>query len=525
MRIRDALRQNHTSGTPAPPAFARLTPPIVQHLLSKEREHMTNDRLRPYNDHLRSLVLGTGAEVLRLSTPAYEMISKGGDKCIDGIHYTDVVADAEVELVLNEVCNAAVYAGEMHDKTTCCVPYPLPAWREALTLVVFVIIGPLALLYRTLCPSATPHAYVAPLVPGQKLAFALSMMCLAIWYCYIADRTPVFMKTAKYYSTYDFVVMNIIWLVPSLMTFKQEKDSSFLNRFQTDEWKGWMQYIILVYHYTGGSSIIPIYSFVRILVSSYLFMTGYGHFTFFYKKADFSFPRIAKVLVRLNVLSVLLAYATGNDTAFYYFGPLVSYWFMVIYATMAILPSWNTNTPLLLVKMAATNAASVALFNVAWIRDAFFDTMKLTLGITWDSRESGFRLALDQYVVHVGMLTALLVIRLQAGDAGDLLKDPVRFGWWRRLAVGASALAWIAYFAFWSVEGGAVTKEANNAIHPYVSPVMVLAFAVLRNGGEWARARTSVFMRWVGLFSLETFVLQYHLFLAVDTRGLLVVVP
>ncbi|EEY14850.1 CAS1 domain-containing protein [Verticillium alfalfae VaMs.102] len=47
-----------------------------------------------------------------------------------------------------------------------------------------------------------------------------------------------------------------------------------------------------------------IYIFVRLLVAAYLFQTGYGHTTFFLVKKDFSFKRMASVMLRLNLLKV-----------------------------------------------------------------------------------------------------------------------------------------------------------------------------------------------------------------------------
>ncbi|KAB7494947.1 hypothetical protein Anas_12223 [Armadillidium nasatum] len=52
-----------------------------------------------------------------------------------------------------------------------------------------------------------------------------------------------------------------------------------------------MQIIILIYHITGASSQIPIYMHVRILVSSYLFMTGFGNFCYYWQGGELTFRR------------------------------------------------------------------------------------------------------------------------------------------------------------------------------------------------------------------------------------------
>lgn len=71
---------------------------------------------------------------------------------------------------------------------------------------------------------------------------ALASFGFAIAYMFIADRTTVFLKEQKAYNPWVFGILMVGWLVAGcLTTVKRDKDMGFLNREQTDEWKGWMQ--------------------------------------------------------------------------------------------------------------------------------------------------------------------------------------------------------------------------------------------------------------------------------------------
>ena len=109
--------------------------------------------------------------------------------------------------------------------------------------------------------------------------------------------------------------------IVGLFFSEEAKGTRLLHRDQTDEWKGdsyesrnlgtikpfrpylyfqlgWMQLVILIYHYTGASkNSIPIYMFIRVLVSSYVFLNGFGHFFYVWLKGDTGIKRFLQVLI------------------------------------------------------------------------------------------------------------------------------------------------------------------------------------------------------------------------------------
>nr|CEG05701.1 unnamed protein product [Fusarium clavum] len=132
----------------------------------------------------------------------------------------------------------------------------------------------------------------------------------------------------------------------------QDQDGPFLSGNQTEEWKGWMLCFIMVYRWTETSKAsISIYILFRLCVAAHLFQTGYGHTHYFIRTDDFSFARVAAILLRLNTLACALAYFMNTDYMFYHAASCASLWFLVVYATMAIRKQYNSKLQLLLTKV------------------------------------------------------------------------------------------------------------------------------------------------------------------------------
>lgn len=274
-----------------------------------------------------------------------------------------------------------------------------------------------------------------------------------------------------------------------------------------------MQVLILLYHYMGGSENLSLYKVIRILVASYLFMTGYGHTAFFLSNQDYSSRRMTRVLVRLNLLSCVLPYAMRTSYMTYYFAPLVSFWFIVVYATMAINNNRNGSHLFLFTKLILSAAFTVSIIRTPGILETCFATLKALFGISWSVYEFRFRVSLDMYMVYIGMLCAVL----ERHKMYHTLKR-------KRCGVIATFtfIVCIATFVYLTFQKNYLDiKESYNTWHPYTSILPVLCYVIARNCGSIAHRYHSFLFAWLGRISLETYILQYHIWLTGDTRGVL----
>ncbi|KAF1988750.1 Cas1p-domain-containing protein [Aulographum hederae CBS 113979] len=469
---------------------------------------------------------------------SFAEMTKGEEAAINttenAFHVVEAIADRRADVLLNLRCNARLDRtdGFPFDRT-CCSPYPAVSWIQ----LVATFFGGLAVLSGIYMAHKNRNLDVKP----QDVIFgALSIAALTLFYCYLADRTQIFSKIAKQYTNPDFFFLSFLALAAGLLTIRESKapsprrlpgagapvapvtppDQPFLSRDQTEEWKGWMQFAILVYHWTGASTVLPIYQVIRILVASYLFQTGYGHSVFFLSKGDYSFKRVFAIMVRLNLLSCALPYTMGTNYLFYYFAPLVSFWYMVIWLTMRVYSTYNTSTQFVVMKIAVACFITSYVMPTSGFYNVVFSVLKTVARIDWDVTEWTFRVGLDRYIVYVGMLCGLIRQRANTSTSPpSLTGSPSSIDSLAKPLSVIAALCTIPLTA--SLFSTRTTKPASNALHPILSPLPIIAFILLRNSHRRLRNSYSAAFAWLGRCSLETFTLQFHIWLAADTKGLL----
>ncbi|CAL8081157.1 unnamed protein product [Calicophoron daubneyi] len=162
---------------------------------------------------------------------------------------------------------------------------------------------------------------------------------------------------------YNWFVGSIIVLLLLGAIFIRRSDKvKFNNTDLTREWKGWMQLYIVIFHLFQGFENFCSEVFSRIVVSNYLCLSGFGHFSYYWKrvlpeveckkifKLNYNtlcilgnilwldIKRYVDVMFRLNFLLLIVCTAMNERFMQHYFLPLVVFWFNAVAVCMNIFP-------------------------------------------------------------------------------------------------------------------------------------------------------------------------------------------
>ncbi|XP_048848839.1 N-acetylneuraminate 9-O-acetyltransferase [Brienomyrus brachyistius] len=522
-----------------------LQEPVYEEKLSDNRKMITNEQIVLYNEAAVSSLNGSKKNFrVKILGAARQAATETISESEDGLHVPQSARNVGAMVLMNSVCNRVLKPID----GSCCYPLPPPNLLQLLTGCFFLGAAICFLVLHVLGHNRHHKSKLAADVesgeerkpalagPGGNLGTPLLAVCkmgLIMAYFYLCDRADLFMKEQKFYSHSAFFIPLIYIFVLGIFYSENCKETKVLNREQTDEWKGWMQLVILIYHISGASAFIPVYMHVRVLVAAYLFQTGYGHFSFFWLKGDFGLYRVCQVLFRLNFLVVILCLVMDRPYQFYYFVPLVTFWFAVIYGTLAMWPQilqkkasgsgiWHLG---ILVKLLCLLLGICCFAYSRGLFESVFSMWPVStlFELQGSIHEWWFRWSLDRFAIIYGMVFAFVYLVLQKcqvlseGKGEALFSNKIS-----NCLLFVSVVAFLTY-SIWA--SSCKNKSECNELHPYISAVQILAFVLIRNIPGYVRSLYSSFFSWFGRISLELFICQYHIWLAADTKGILVLIP
>jgi len=364
--------------------------------------------------------------------------------------------------------------------------------------------------------SVQSQATIAPSLDSFLDSLAIFGFIMVLYY--LCDDDHYFPATERTYSRdlFWFLVL-LLFAVAAGLTRKETADK-ILNREQTEEWKGWMQVMFVWYHYFKAAET---YNAIRVFIAAYVWMTGFGNFSFFWVRKDFSLYRVLKMLFRLNFLVVVTCLVVRNEYMLYYICPMHTFWFLSVYCFMRLLNSWNEDPKKMAVKFAVYFLIVFFLFDVPGVGEIVFKPFGFILSYQNSLHEWMFRAGLDHYATLLGMLCAYYHPNFEKlmgylDEKPSTKRTVIRFG---------IAFVCLTAFALWVQYIFVLEKYEYNKVHPYFSFIPLLSYIFLRNVFPLLRKYYLYMFSWLGKITLETYISQLHVYLQGNAKFLISFIP
>lgn len=350
---------------------------------------------------------------------------------------------------------------------------------------------------------------------GKDFALAQVQVAVILGIAYIGNNWSSTYPRNDNHDPRMFWVMNGALAVAALVTLKHDPKAAdrgvqLLSRPQTEEFKGWMQWAFVMYHYYR---VFYVYNEIRLFVSAYVWMTGFGNFLYFDKKGDFSFDRMVGMWIRINYFPLLLSLALSVRLDLYYVVPLHTVGFFVTMATCYIASIFKARG----ISYWTANGLAIALSLAVHV--AFYETPMVN-SLKYFSDEYFFRFQADKYSAWVGILCALFWDKFSGYMQWAYASEPQFLAMWLQRAGGAF-LIFIWYYGF----GFMSDKFMYNPVHPYIFWIPIAGWLMIRNSSKYLCCLHSEALEFLGKITLETYVLQFHVLMCKNVQHIPIVLP